>query len=203
MRLNIKPNEHLAVVGMTGSGKTYFVHKLARSVRRLVVFDPKGTLGEDSGWNLTDWNRKTEKLIMSDNPFRVRVLAPIETNQVEAYDAYFEKIYNAGNVIVYIDEAYGVTERGRYGKWLQALYTRGRELQIGVWAATQRPTWIPLFMLSETRWLFSFRLQMEVDRRRMAELMGANVLNPIPDIHGFYYKQSDMVNAQYVRQLGS
>lgn len=162
----LQSNSRVAFVGKTGSGKTYAARLLTASLPRLIVFDPKGTLYE--GWNLEEWNDRTAKQLEKGKPVRLRVPAPIDNR----WEPYFETCYYAGDCTVYIDELYGVLDGSRPGDYLRALYTRGRELNIGVWAATQRPSWVPLFALSEADWIFLFRLQMAVDRKRMAEIMG-------------------------------
>lgn len=159
-------------MGKTGSGKSYAARLLTKNIQRLVVLDPKGTLSAGSGWNLTQWDGSTERALQNGEPVRARIQAPLDGN----WEPFLETIYHSENVTVYIDEMYGVIQSAsKPGQWLTALYTRGRELKIGVWTSTQRPTWIPLFTLSEADWLFVFRLQMETDRARMASLMGAVV----------------------------
>lgn len=118
------------------------------------------------------------------------------------WDAYFATIYGAGHVTVYIDEAYGIVPPGaKIPPMLNALYTRGRELGIGVWAATQRPSWIPLVMLSEAEWLFAFRLQLDADRKRMAELMGPEVMRPVRNPHGFWLYNVNWDVPRYYAQM--
>lgn len=169
MNTPLASNSRVAFVGKTGSGKTYAARILAARLPRLVVFDPKGTLFDN--WNLEEWNDSTAKKLEKGKAIRIRVPAPLDNN----WEPYFEACYYAGNCTVYIDELYGVIERANSGDYLRALYTRGRELNIGVWAATQRPSWVPLFALSEADWIFLFRLQMETDRKRMSEIMGQSV----------------------------
>lgn len=173
----------MIVAGKTGTGKTYMLRHLTRGFRRFVVIDSKGTLTD---WNTVEWDREALKLLNDGEPVRIRVAPPVVEDEREFYEDIFQKILDAGDVTVYIDEAFAVTENGVPIK-LKALYTRGREFGIGVWASTQRPHGIPLFMLSEAEHLFSFFLQLERDRKRMAEFMGEEVLEPAPDEHGYYY----------------
>lgn len=196
---SVKPSERVAFVGKTGSGKSYAARLLTRGISRLVVIDPKGTLGGDSGWNLTDWNSSQERKLKKGEPCRIRVPAPLDNN----YEPYFKACYDAQNVTVYIDEMYGVVERGKPGQYLTAMYTRGRELNIGVYAATQRPTWVPLFILSEADWLFVFRLQLDADRARLASIMGAEVaVRRLQGHQVFVYHQEWNAPVLYNRMKG-
>jgi ABC-type dipeptide/oligopeptide/nickel transport system ATPase component len=166
----VKANERVAFVGKTGSGKTFAAMLMLASIPRVIVCDPKGTLA--GNLDLQEWNKNNVRKFENGDDIRLRIPAPIDNN----WEPYFETCYETGNCTVYIDELYGVLNMRRLPpRYLTALYTRGRELNIGVWSATQRPTWVPLFALSEADWLFVFRLQLDADRRRMAEIMGSDV----------------------------
>jgi hypothetical protein len=181
--LQIKSNDRIALVGATGSGKTFFAARLLAHTSRLVVIDPKNTLR--GKWGLGEWTRKSERALISGDPVRVR-FSP-EPGGEWRYDRIIERVYMAGGCSLYIDEVYGVVQPGKKPPpYFTAVYTRGRELGIGVIAATQRPAWVPLFILSEANWFVAFRLMMEEDRKRMAGFMGRGVLQPIEDEHGFY-----------------
>lgn len=184
--VSIKPSDRVTFVGKTGSGKTYAARILTKNLRRLVVFDPKGTLR--GKWDLKEWTKRTAKDLRDGKDVRVRIPAPIDGN----WEQYFQACYEAQDVTVYIDEVYGVLDKGnRASPYFTALYTRGRELNIGVWACTQRPAWMPLFVLSEAEWIFLFRLQLDADRKRMSEIMGDSVRHVTLTGHEFYlYNQS-------------
>jgi DNA helicase HerA-like ATPase len=166
--MKIKPNERVAIVGKTGSGKSYFARALLSGARRLIVCDAKGTLDAKSGWNLTHKWKDGYKELAGGKNARVRVLAP---RTVDEWEQYFDDIYKLRDVIVYIDEMYGVgPASGSPG--LKALYTRGRELGIGVWACSQRPKHVPLYMFSEAEWVIQFQLRLATDIERMVDIMG-------------------------------
>lgn len=181
--LTIQPNERVFIAGRTGSGKTFLSLHLLRKRTRLVVCDPKGTLGELAPeWGLDDWSEKGRKRLLAGDPVRLRIPAPLDGN----WTPYLWDVYRAGDVTLYVDELYGVVPPGRTApEPLLACYTRGRELGIGVVAATQRPSWIPLVAMSEADWFFVFRLTLEEDRRRLASFMGESVMTPITDRYGF------------------
>jgi hypothetical protein len=199
LAMKIKANDRILLAGKTGSGKTYFAAHLLRPVTRLVVVDPKATLGswplqEPRGFDWSNFGR--------GKPGRYRILPPITDDPEGWYEQLFEQLYGYGNLVLYIDEAYAVVPPGaRPGKWLSAMYTRGRERGIGVWAATQRPAWIPLFLMSEADWLIVFRLNLELDRRRMATIAGDMVLRRIPDEHGFWLYHVEDEEPTYYRTI--
>lgn len=212
MRIEIASNERVFTAGKTGSGKTYLNRELCRGVSRLVVLDPKGTLRDtddkpaDELWHLEEWSERARKKLDEGKPVRVRVPAPLrQGNRGGSWDNVLWSIYDAGNCILEIDEMYGVVPPGGHGlpDSLNAIYTRGRELGIGVYACTQRPVWVPLQAKSEADWFFCFRLMLADDRRSMSEIMGPDVMYPIPetDEHGFWTFNAAWNAPQYTSEL--
>jgi len=201
MTQTVLASNRVLLTGRTGSGKTYAANVLCSGLSRLVVIDTKGTL---TGWNCRDANPRLINKLEHDEPVRIRLVPDIVDNQTEWFEQLFERLYHIGNLTVYIDEVYGVLPPGqRPGKWFNALYTRGREFGIGVWAATQRPAWVPLVVLSEADWFLVFRLHMTEDRRRMAGVIGEQALIAPPDPHGFWLYNSEWIKPVYYRSIKS
>jgi hypothetical protein len=190
------------VCGKTGSGKTYLMERLTRPLPRLVVLDGKGTLGT---WGLLPWDRESKAMLKNEESARVRVTWDIGDNDVwQFWEDILEEIYAIRNLTVYIDELYAMSDvPGKVQPALRAIYTRGRELGIGAWAATQRPVSVPLVCMSESEHFFCFRLTMDDDRARMAEFMTQQVREPIKDLHGFYYMQAAQDFPTYIPELQS
>jgi hypothetical protein len=177
------------------------MERLTRSLKRLVVLDGKGTLAP---WGLLEWTRESRSMLKNGEEVRVRVAWDIGQDVFDFWEGVLEEVYNAGNCTVYCDELYALTEKpGMVQPALRAIYTRGRELNIGAWAATQRPVSVPLVTLSESEHFFMFRLTMDDDRARMAEFMTQVVREPIQDRHGFYYMFAEEDQPIYIPQLQS
>jgi hypothetical protein len=197
--VTIKPSERVFLAGKTGSGKTYLARYLLRSFRRLIVIDSKGTL---YNWGLEPWNRKALKKLGRGEDVRARVTFDTIRDIEDAWEDMFADLYEkgGGNFVLYIDETYGVTPFGnRAPVGLTALYTRGREFNIGVWSATQRPLGVPLIEKSEAEHFFMFRLILKGDRQHMGEFLGEDVAERIiPHEHGFFYKHIAWERAAYV-----
>ncbi len=197
--VTFKSTDRVFACGKTGSGKTYLMERLTRSLPRLVVLDGKGTLGT---WGLSEWNRESRSLLHNQEPVRVRVTWDLGQDVFEFWENVLEEIYASGNVTMYCDELYALAEKpGQVQPALRAIYTRGRELNIGAWASTQRPVSVPLVCLSESEHYFMFRLSMDDDRSRMAEFMTQEVREPIKDLHGFFYMYAQADSPVYIPAL--
>lgn len=195
--VKIRANDRVLLAGKTGSGKTWLAEHLLNRVERLVVIDPKDRLQH---WRLDVPSERDWRDFEAGEPGRFRLIAPIQDDQQAWYENEFQRLYNIGNLIIYIDEAYGVLEKpgARPGKWMTAVYTRGRELGIGTWAATQRPSWIPGFLISEADILIVFRLNLPEDRKKLAAIGGEALLRRVSDPHGFYlYRLEDETPTYY------
>ncbi len=175
------------------------MERLTRPLKRLVVLDGKGTLGN---WDLLEWNRETRAMLKNQEPVRTRILWDIGSDVFEFWEEVLEEIYNARNVTVYCDELYALSDKpGIVQPALRAIYTRGRELGIGAWASTQAPVSVPLVTIRESEHWFMFRLNMDDDRQRMAEFMTQTVRQPISDKHGFWYMFAEDDGPIYVPSL--
>lgn len=206
MEEDISPtsNDRGIVIGQTGAGKTFFMRYLLKDVQRLMVLDPKGTLygpkASGGDWHLKEWDRRTAKAIRRGAGFRVRI--PHHGGK-DPWRAYLEAFYRGGNAMLYIDEMNGVVppRTGVVPDELNAIYTRGRELGLGAWSASQRPAWIPLEVMSEAQWFVLFRVLLDEDRKRMAGLMGPQVLTPIEDDFGFWVRHVSWREPRYYSGL--
>lgn len=198
MLITIQTNERVFICGKTGSGKTFLARWITKNISRLIVCDPKATL---SDWWLDDWDRDTVRKFEREGKGRLRAVPPLTGDEGEFWISVFDFAFGVGNVTIYVDELAAIAENGRVDDLIKAAWTRGREYGLGCWAATQRPTAVPLVAISEAEHYFSFRLTLDDDRRRMASFMTEAVLSPIQDRHGFFYMNAQDDAPEYVQQF--
>jgi hypothetical protein len=197
--ITLRSHERVFLCGRTGSGKTFAAYHILKPLPRLIVLDPKGTLGT---WGLRPWDREARRLLKRGEPVRARVTVEFGTDPSEIWQQAYQEIYAAGNATMYIDEVYGVVDPGsKASPELTGLITRGRELRIGVFGCSQRPSWVPLFLMTEAQHFFMFSLHLMEDKRRMAEFMGPEVMEPIRDEHGVYYSYATWERPLYIERL--
>lgn len=196
--------QRVAFTGKTGSGKSFAARYLLRPIRRLIAIDPKMQLVTDKQWRLEPPTREGLNALRKGEYARIVYWQPpsIDSDGFPVWDDIFEFAWDVQDVVVYIDEMYSVAKNGRLSYPLRRLYTQGRFPLIGVWASTQRPSFVPLEMFSEAEWSLTFTLRMEDDRKKVARSLGFDeILQPIRDEHGFWITYQTWPEPLYFRQL--
>jgi hypothetical protein len=177
-------------VGQTGCGKTTLAREFLKSRRYVVVLDAKGMIKWPGYQICTSFRSlttaKAERLIYRPDPL-------MSANDDEL-EAFFSWVYLRRFCTLYVDELFlppaivGDTFPPHFG----ANFTRGRELKIEVWTASQRPKRIPQVALSESEHAYIFHLKMPQDRDRVQEFTGidAERIQQLPK-HDFFYSRQD------------
>jgi len=167
----IKPSEHVFIAGKTGTGKTWLTRKYLAGYKNVVCLDTKG---------VTPWPEvKSDVTIITklSDIDRVEtpkiIYRPIANEMNETfYNALFRWVYFRRNTIVWVDEVMSIGTPYRMPFFYKACLTRGRELGVGVWSLTQRPSGIPTLAMSEATHFMIFDLNMPQDRLKIAEITG-------------------------------
>ncbi len=128
----MKPNDRIIVIGSTGSGKTTLAAYMTLSIQHLAVFDVKREL---------DW--LPNSVVVSDvkqmTYQRREVFQPPLGSEADpdVFDAFASRAYEAGTVMVWIDEAAFVTSPQYLPKPLQSILVAGRSRRVGCIALSQ------------------------------------------------------------------
>jgi hypothetical protein len=158
-------------VGQTGSGKTTLAEKLCETRRFVVALDPKGLLKWGGYRRYTTLDRVIQVKAL-EAPRIIYAPSYEELTDEETMDTFFRWVYERGNCTVYVDELYAITRGDSYPWNLGACYTRGRERNVEIWGATQRPARVPQIVFSESEHVYCFRLRMPQDRERVEQMTG-------------------------------
>lgn len=201
----IKPNEHVFIGGRTGTGKTWTARKYLAGFNHVAVIDTKGEFAwPEIGFHRIEHSNGSISY-RNDNPEEVTLVEHIEglgkskTPKIiyrpvfselkpEYYDIFFQWVYLRRNTTVFVDEAMSISPNPSViPEYYKACLTRGRELNVGVWSASQRPSGISQLIISESNHIFAFDLNMPQDRKKLAEVTGAIEFLEKPGIYKFWY----------------
>lgn len=183
------PQQRFATIGPTGCGKTVLNRALLARFNDVIVIDPKHRWdwelpGDRYSRYATSFKELVQMLLEierkgSGAPVVYR--PPIEDLQqrnIARLDRVYELAFSRGNTHVHNDEQYFATpytssERATNAMpWWFRCITAGRGIGVGVSAAFQRDTNVPLITMSETDLRIVFYLRMSEDRKRAEQLCG-------------------------------
>lgn len=184
------PGTRAVLVGQTGSGKTTLARALLATRRHVVVIDPKGMI-QWPGYHVVTDRDKLFKLT-ADTPRIIFKPSWQELQDLDALDEVFRWIYFRRHCTCYVDELFGIADGDVYPPYFGACLTRGRELGVEMWTATQRPKRVPMVALSEAEHTYVFFLKLQQDRQRIAEMtaLDETVIATLPRYHYYYAPQS-------------
>ena len=177
-------DKRTAIVGSTGSGKTFLACWLLSTRdfdRRVwIIFDFKGDeLIEDIG--------AQEISVRGPIPKKpgLYVVRPIPELDDEAVTALLWKIWEHGSIGIYIDEGYMIRARDPA---FNACLTQGRSKHIEMIVLSQRPTWLSRFVWSESNYFGMMNLTNEDDRKLAEKFIGGHRLTLLPEYHSLWYE---------------
>jgi len=204
MRIHIRRDESVTIIGRKGSGKTYGLLTLLKAVQptgryRIVILDTKQT-GDFKMYPtvryLKDLHKKVEK-------YPIVVYAPVDQEARDpAYiEGFFRWAYQRWDTLVVVDELTSIVYGNDTPDSYRDITDRGRAKHVSIWQGNQKPVFVPHAALSEADHYFVFDLQMETDRKKVASIIGNKALIRPPDPHGFWYYHKSLRDPVYFRGM--
>lgn len=176
----------VAVVGRTGSGKTFAaVWHLSRAdfdVRPWVIIDYKNDV-------LINQIQKAIYIDYEELPTEpgIYILKVLPGEEEELSD-WFRRVWAHEGIGIYVDEGYMIN---RHDKWFNACLTQGRSKQIPMIILSQRPVWLSRFVFSEADFFQVFDLTHSHDMAKIREYIKDDerkqLEKPLKDYNSFYY----------------
>lgn len=206
--------EHVSFIGPTGSGKTTLGYQLLRKTATVdlpaivLVMKPRDV-------TVSKFSKAAKYRIVHTWPPMPSVWQPgkkagyvlwpkhsfDEDHDDEIHERIFRTAirdsYRQGKRIIFGDETYSLTRELKLEKSLIRIWSKGRSMGCGLWAATQKPTHVPLWMYSQPEHLFLAHDPDERAQKRFSEIGGVNpdivknIVKILPRYHWLYIRRKD------------
>jgi hypothetical protein len=188
-------NPHIAVFGITGSGKSHLIRYgilPLRAYSRAVVIDVKDD--RDSVW--TGWGTPVTELpqafAQSGDGYRWRVIVDRASAQTQLR-GIFDQIRDEGHCLVIVDESRSVTEREQIGlgSVVENLILEGRGLGITLIMGAQSTAWAVSALKDQPAAVLIGQTRGTKQALALAEIAGygrdlASVIGRIPERQWLY-----------------
>ena len=174
-----KQGEHVAIVGDTGSGKTYLEARLLQLRDHVVILQVK-----DDDVKFSGFHRVRTVSALDNIKYHKFLLAPKYELQQFHLAKTFERVWKEEGWTVAIDELYYATEVLRLQRPINKLLTQGRSKHITVVSGMQRPAWISRFALSQCTHAFIFRCEGR-DLNTLSQALSPRVVKPVENLTGY------------------
>ena len=174
--------KRLAVVGSTGSGKTFadvWHLSLADFSIPWIIFDFKHD-------KLINELGATEISIGSRPPTKagLYVVRPIPQIDDDLVTAFLWQVLQNENTGLYFDEGYMI---GAQNPAFRSLLTQGRSKHIPMIILSQRPVWMDRFVFSEADFFQIFRLNDRRDLKSVQQMISVDVSKRLDPFNSYYY----------------
>jgi hypothetical protein len=180
------PDDRLAIVGRTGSGKTQAaIWHLSRAnfeTQPWVILDYKGD-------ELIYRIERAEPTDLDTVPQAPGIyILTILPGEEEELSNWFHQVWEQQNVGILVDEGYMIDRNDR---WFNACLTQGRSRHIPMIILSQRPVWLSRFVFSEANFLQVFDLthykDMDVIEGYIRDDDRKQLETPLEEFNSFYY----------------
>ena len=180
------PDDRLAIVGRTGSGKTQAaIWHLSRAnfeTQPWVILDYKG---DELIYRIERAEPTDFDTVPQDPGIYILTILPGEEEELSNW---FHQVWEQQNVGILVDEGYMIDRNDR---WFNACLTQGRSRHIPMIILSQRPVWLSRFVFSEANFLQVFDLthykDMDVIEGYIRDDDRKQLETPLEEFHSFYY----------------
>ena len=176
--------EHLAILGPTGSGKSFFMTHVLKERARLrgshiviIATKPADKTMTNLGWPISQkWPPNYDQPQVIFWPKAGSIKQSLERQRLAILDMLDELWKPNANIIVSFDEISYIEDELKLSTQIRRYWRESRALGISLVATTQRPFRVGRTMWSEASWKVAFRPTDEEDGKRVAQVLGSQKL---------------------------
>lgn len=184
-----KMHDRVFVVGPSGSGKTRLLHRVLIPHYSYfpVILDPKGDFPR------TYWRGREIMRTPQYEAGRAQIIhVPRRQQSPAVWEEIIDRVLDRGNHTLVVDDIYGINGGSPHPKpnLLWAI-SGGRSIGVPVFVGCQRPSRLPVSVLSESEHYFVFPMRHEDDIKTVAANTDPRVRDWVPRLN-----EHDMI---YVR----
>lgn len=192
--IEVRPDQFMVVAGQRGTGKSVLASSIANRWDRVLIFDPNQDRGAEIPNLAICYGVKAALAAIPGRVLYRPTLAESGSLAI-CFDKLVRRLFDLGghHAIVIHELAHIAASDRQLEPATSAWFRSGRRWAMPGVVLTQRPFNIPMLALSEADHAIAFHLVRAEDRKRMAEVMGAEVAeDPIPKDFSFWYTGPDL-----------
>ena len=184
------------VSGRRRFGKSVWVKKeIWGHISRVVLHDPKWEHGNLAINNPAVGLAHTIDELISFREQNIhKILYQPYSSSINDFDQLCALLFQWGNHLLIVDEAASYTSPQFLPHWMGEIIRMGTTRGVGIVSVSQRPRDVHNRLISETDIIVSFRLQLETDCQKLAQVVGpeAYKLTGIEPYHYMLYDGRDV-----------
>lgn len=189
--ITIKQNEIVTICGKRGSGKTYLMKNILKSVHNFFVYDPLHQISISDAYITKNFNDALN--VMRKGSKRI-IYKPMQIS-ISEFDILSKMIYNVGNIMLLVDEADRVMPSRAITKNASALIDLGRTRLIGGIFITRRLARLDSLPISQSDHVIAFKTILPQDVKYLKEFIGelAEQASNLKPYHFLYYDGNETI----------
>ena len=166
--------EKITIVGASGSGKSYLANEIMKSLHGVSVWVYDFNFQFHSSKAIV-FNDLDKLLEVYDTAKRGHYILQPHDNSEETFKRFNAEAFKRGNLCLVEDEVHTWLSKQRVIKEFNQVILSGRPRGISVISISSRPASLPNNVLSNSKHVFAFKLNLESDIKFLEGFLGSDV----------------------------